>query len=75
MPHCRTKQGTLRIVYEGTEILLDANGAELPAGLAANIQGHKNVVVGGERAAATEPAPRARRGKRGDEGEESEESG
>ena len=58
MPFCRTKAGTLRLVWQGEEILLDGNGRNLSADLAADIQGHVNVIVGGERVApAPEPEP------------------
>ena len=57
MPFCRTKAGTLRLVWQGEEIILDGNGRELSADLAADIQGHVNVIVGGERKAEPEPTP------------------
>jgi hypothetical protein len=43
---CRTKEGTLRLVHEGEEIILDIEGRDLPAALAESIRTHVNVVVG-----------------------------
>lgn len=42
---CRTKAGTLRLVYEGDEIILDSAGCELPDALAESIRTHVNVEV------------------------------
>ena len=45
MKFCRTNAGVLRLYYKGEEILLDAEGRELPDGLAEEIRPHVNVVV------------------------------
>jgi hypothetical protein len=42
---CRTKAGTLRLVWNGEEILLDPNGRDLPDALAESIRPHVNVMV------------------------------
>lgn len=53
MPFCATKAGTLRLVWQGEELVLDGNGRDLPTELAEDIRGHVNVVV----EASPSPAP------------------
>lgn len=59
MQFCRTRSGTLRLVWHGEEILLDAEGRDLPDALAEDIRPHVNVVVVEEAAPEPPPAPLA----------------
>lgn len=53
---CRTKRGTLRVVHEGVEYVLDESGLELPDEIAETIRPHANVLVGFDDP-TPEPAP------------------
>lgn len=62
---CRAKRGTLRVVHEGLEYVLDGSGLEIPDEVAESIRPHSNVIVGVGAPApqpeasppATDPAP------------------
>lgn len=53
--YCRTKQGTLRLYYEGEHLELDSAGRDLPEALAESIRTHINVEVGGAPPKVTPP--------------------
>lgn len=53
----RTKQGELRVYWEGVESTLTPDGLELPDACAADLRGHVNIVI-------DEPAAKAEAKKR-----------
>lgn len=61
---CRTREGELKLAYQGKRYLLDPNGLDLPADLAESIRGHVNVIVGPDPPAAEpveEPEPKRKK--------------
>lgn len=57
MAFVRTKAGTLRLVHEGREFLLDSVGQDLPDDLAKSILSHVNVTDEPVPAALAQPDP------------------